>query len=462
MMLGILGAGAVLALGGAGCSPSADDAAEPSLDQGRPPTGRRVPAPAAMIRTSWSTDPYAGGAYSAMVVGAEPGHRRALAAPVGDRWFFAGEATSNEHPGTVHGALASGRRAAAQVAERARPGERIVVIGAGIAGLAAARQLAGGGFDVTVIEARDRIGGRLHSVRPDGWGLPLDLGASWVHDVRASELAALLRAEGIATAPFDYADAAVLTGSGRRSASTLERVMDRVDDAVRWADGRDPDRSIADALRASGIAASVDTDLLRSVLEHELAGEYGESAERLSAWWALEEGSDGDDTFVLGGYDALASAFGAGVRVERSRPVTDVARTGNGVRITDAAGGTTEAERVVVTVPLGVLQQGGVRFDPPLPAGHRTAIARLGMGVIDKVWLRFDEAFWSQRALVWIQATPGDSPLRWWVNLMPLTGRPVLLAVLGGDTARAWATRSDAEILAAATESLQRFVDAGW
>jgi monoamine oxidase len=461
-MLGLLGAGAALALGGAGCSPSGDDTTASDPDQDRTPTGRRVPAPAAMVRTSWSTDPYAGGAYSAMVVGAEPAHRRALATPVGDRWFFAGEATSSEHPGTVHGALGTGRRAATQVAERARPGERIVVIGAGIAGLAAARQLADGGFDVTVIEARDRIGGRLHTVRPDGWGLPLDLGASWVHDVRASGLAALLRADGIATAPFDYDDAAVLTGHGRRSGSALAPVMDRVEDAVRWADGRDPDRSIADALRASGIADSVDADLLRSVLEHELAGEYGESAERLSSWWALEEGSDGDDMFVLGGYDALASSLGAGIRVERSRPVATVARTANGVRITDTAGGATDAERVVVTVPLGVLQNAGMTFDPPLPAAHRTAIARLGMGVIDKVWLRFDEAFWSQRALVWIQATPGDSPLRWWVNLMPLTGRPVLLAVLGGDTARAWATRSDAEMLAAATESLQRFVDAGW
>ncbi len=458
MVLGLLGSGAAVLLGGSGCGDSGPQDERPT------PSGRSVPRPAAMVRTSWSKDPFASGSYSAMVVGAEPATRRALAAPVGDRLFFAGEATSREHPGTVHGARTSGLRAAAEVADRARPGDRVVVVGAGIAGLSAARRLLDDGFAVTVLEARDRLGGRLHTVRPAGWDMPLNLGASWVHDVGASDLPALLRSAAIATTPFDYDDAALLArAAGRPSGSdVVGAAMERVEAAVAWADKQDTDRSITDALRDSGVGAEIDPEVLATALANEIAGEYAESAERLSAWWALEEGSEGDDVFVLGGYDGLAAALGAGVRVERNRPIASIARTADRLRLTDTAGRVTEADRVVVTVPLGVLQQGRIRFEPPLPDGHSTAIERLGMGLLDKVWLRFDQPFWTQEALVWIRVAEAGTPFTWWVNLLPLTGRPVLLAVLGGDTARAWAARSDDEVLAAAATSLQPFVDAGW
>ena len=126
----------------------------------------RVPQPAAMIRTSWSTDPWSRGSYSFLPVGATPAMRRALAQPVQGRLFFAGEATDEAGPSTVHGAQASGNRVARQVREAAAPGEQIVVVGAGIAGITAAAALAEAGFRVRVLEARDRIGGRLDTVQP--------------------------------------------------------------------------------------------------------------------------------------------------------------------------------------------------------------------------------------------------------------------------------------------------------
>jgi hypothetical protein len=79
------------------------------------PTARRVPEPLAMIRTSWSADPWARGSYSFLPVGADPALRAALAQPIDGRLFFAGEATSATAPATVHGALESGRRVAAEV-----------------------------------------------------------------------------------------------------------------------------------------------------------------------------------------------------------------------------------------------------------------------------------------------------------------------------------------------------------
>ena len=83
-----------------------------------------------------------------------------LARPIDDRLFFAGEATDIEHPATVHGALASGQRAAAEIQATGNPGP-IVVVGAGVAGLGAARDLTAAGREVVVVESRQRIGGRV-------------------------------------------------------------------------------------------------------------------------------------------------------------------------------------------------------------------------------------------------------------------------------------------------------------
>jgi monoamine oxidase len=229
-----------------------------------------------------------------------------LAAPLGDRLFFAGEATDSDHPATVHGAQSSGRRAADEVIEAAETGESVVVIGAGAAGIEAAAGLVAAGFEVLVIEARDRVGGRVRTEFVDG--LALEMGASWVHDLEASDLDDRLAEPGIATTPFDYDLQAVLGSDGR----AIDDVDDffapaaaAVEQAIDWANDRDEDVSIAEALEQSGSGASIDPLALNAFDEGEIAAEYGASAEEMSAWWGFEEGSEGDDSIVLGGYDGV-------------------------------------------------------------------------------------------------------------------------------------------------------------
>jgi len=86
----------------------------------------------------------------------------------------------------------------------------------------------------------------------------------------------------------------------------------------------------------------------------------------------------------------------------------------------------------------------------------------LGLGVRDKLWFRFDEPFWTEHAQVWSRVGGDDDLDLEWYDLRALTGEPVLMALLGGATARDWSERSDEEVLAAAMASLQGFVDAGW
>ena len=424
-----------------------------------------MPAPAAMERTRWDQDPWSRGAYSYVPVGADPELRARLRQPIGDRVHLAGEATSSEAPSTVHGAIASGDRVAASILGALAPGGTVVVIGAGAAGLAAATRLAAAGVDVVVLEARDRVGGRLHTVRPAGWPIPVELGASWVHDTGASDLAEALSDAEVDAVRFDYAGVA-LDPSGERidREELFAPAAETVDDAIAWADEQEQDRSLADAVGMSGAVArtEVDPEVLAAFLASEITTEYGASPEELSAWWGVTEGTEGDDLLVTGGYDRLARSAAESLDVRLSSPVERVEWGGPDVVAVVVGGERLVADQVVVTVPLGVLRSGTIEFVPTLPEAVAESVERLGMGLLDKYWFRFDRQFWSEEALMWTRVAPGGAPFAEWYNLAPLTGEPVLLSLMGGPLAREWERRTDAEVLDAATGALRDFVDAGW
>lgn len=428
-----------------------------------------VPQPLAMIRTSWSVDPFALGSYSYMAVGATPEMRVVLAAPLSDpagsnRIFFAGEATASDSPATVHGAQESGRRVAAEVRAAASNGERVVVVGAGAAGVAAARLLADDGYDVVVIEARDRVGGRLHSVTAVD-DLIVELGASWVHDVTASDLADQLTELAVTVAPFDYDRQSVLGADGQRIDdidSFVRPTTEAIAAAIDWAEDQEVDLSLADAIERSGEAQNVDLEALDHVDASEIAAEYGAAASELSTWWGQEEGTDGDDLIVLGGYDAVVHELAEGLSIEMQRPVRRIEWGTDGVHVIDQSGNEIDGDRVVITVPLGVLKAGSIKFEPPLPDSKNDAIDSIGFGLLDKVWFVFEEAFWTEDSLMWNIAADAGAPYREWFNLLPVIGRPVLLSLVGGPVAREWAQRSDADVKVAALGQLQKFIDAGW
>ncbi|MEN8445822.1 MAG: FAD-dependent oxidoreductase, partial [Cyanobacteria bacterium J06555_13] len=136
------------------------------------------------IRTNWSQDPYSFGSYSHVAKGSSQRDRGGIEAPIDNRIFFAGEAVHPKYNSSVHAAYESGLRTAERVG-KANVG-RIAIVGAGISGLAAAHTLANHGLDVTVLDARDRIGGRVWTDR--GIGTAVDLGASWIHGTEGNPI----------------------------------------------------------------------------------------------------------------------------------------------------------------------------------------------------------------------------------------------------------------------------------
>lgn len=367
------------------------------------------------LRTNWSRDPFSFGSYSYTPRGVFRAAHRALADPVAGRIFFAGEAANPDYGSTVHAAYESAGHAVEAIEEEDH--EDIAVIGAGIAGLRAAQMLADLDYDVTVYEARARIGGRLWTDR--SLGVPLDMGASWIHGVEGNPLVGLAEDAG---------------------ATLLETGEDIV---FRLRDG-----------------AVLDPEEVPGWLEDVISIQHNAGARReqvnMAAFLAPRD-YGGPEAVLAEGYDGLLPEL-AGEYDLLTGHVVQRVTLGGGIRLGFADGAEARHDAAVVTVPLGVLQAGQIAFDPPLPEAKQQAIASLGMGVLDKLYLRFDAAFWEGDP-TWIVTADTGLPrgqFNQWLNLLPVLGEPILLGFNGADAARELAAREDAALIGDALAVLER------
>lgn len=146
----------------------------------------------------------------------------------------------------------------------------------------------------------------------------------------------------------------------------------------------------------------------------------------------------------------------AGLDIALDRAVSRITLTGTGVRV-ETTRGEAQADAVIVTLPLGVLQAGSVRFEPGLPEDKQGAIARLGMGLLDKLYLAYEAPFWDDDA--WIVTAQTGLAQGWfsqWFNIHKLLGVPVLLGFNGGPPAFDLAGNSDAEMVEMGASVLAR------
>ena len=327
------------------------------------------------------------------------------------------------------------------------------MIGAGIAGLAAASELRASGFgNVVVLEARDRVGGRIWTQRLAG-AVPVDLGASWIHGVRGNPIADLARRSGIETRPTDW-DNAVLHFHER--AAPMSDTLD-LDGFWTLAETRPRTslRSILDEYLETHALTAAQRRYLEHLLNTTVEHEYGADLTDLSLD-SVDGGSEygGSDVLFPGGYGQIVEALSDGLEVRLRQAVTAIDHSRTQVVATTASGARFEADRVVVTLPLGVLKNGLVSFSPPLPPAKRQAIADLKMGVLNKTCLLFEDVFWEPgvEAIGYVGADKGQ-----WaetLSLHPYTGQPVLMmfnaAAYGTEIERL----ADREIVAEAVAAL--------
>ena len=300
------------------------------------------------------------------------------------------------------------------------PVERVVVVGAGIAGLTVANALAQAGVPCVVVEARDRIGGRLHTI--DLAGTPVDLGGSWIHHPVGNPMRAFADQVGVACrdgdplpemAAFDFGENRRLSpGEVRAELSTLYEAFPAAIDRLRHELG--PEASAAagiDAFVAGADLPPAAGRRARQGLRALIEGESADLAERQSLRWMWSEleyegGFFGD--LPSGGYRSLVQAMADGVDVRLGFDVAEIAVEADGVKVRSAAGPAEDGSHVVVTVPLGVLKDRRPRFSPALPPDRLDAIDRLGFGRFEKVVLTFDHAFWRTAGLPHLMLFPRD------------------------------------------------------
>lgn len=259
----------------------------------------------------------------------------------------------------------------------------VAIIGAGSAGIAAARALVARGLDVVVVEAADRIGGRAYT-ESSLFGAPYDHGCASLQG--PAGLPHLRLARDLGFTLHDHADAPDLLFVGDRRASGAERrAYDRAWDRVT----RALDRARGDV--AAGSVIPRDDPMTATVETWIGPMDHGVELDDLSTgdWAASAEPAR--DYLVREGLGTLVARLGDGLPVALNTPATAVDWSGSGVRV-ETPRGTIAARACIVTLSTGVLAAGSLRFAPALPDWKAAALADVPMGCLAKIGLRLDGA----------------------------------------------------------------------
>lgn len=342
----------------------------------------------------------------------------------------------------------------------------VIVVGAGIAGLAAAQAVQAAGKRVVVLEARQRVGGRVWSWR--NWGKPIELGANWIHTKTGNPLVNLAKQAGVSTTSdpeeagderlIDIVNGKSLTGATLES--HYDRAYDIIDSAVARGESLDKDVSLRASIAQVSAYKKLNTAnkrLFESMLAQIVDDEYAIESEKISLFQYEAENAaySGTDLFVNGGYDGIAKLLAKNLTVIQNTIVNKIAWGSRGVTVT-AGTKSWQAKAVIVTLPLGVLKANKVTFEPALPTKYQTAINQLATGVLNRCILRFDTAFWGDTYSTF--SIVGSDPHQWY-QLIPLNGPygiPALAAFNAGSAARALETKTDAQLTTEMTAIVQK------
>ncbi|MEM7112520.1 MAG: FAD-dependent oxidoreductase [Chloroflexota bacterium] len=348
--------------------------------------------------------------------------------------------------------------------------KQVIVVGAGMAGIAAGRTLHDAGVEVLLLEGRERIGGRTHT--DYSLGTAVDLGGSWIHGPIGNPLTPLAEKFGV---EMGYTDFDNETGE---ALLVVERNGRQVDGAA-FGEGIayfsammahtlaselfQPEKplSITEAITYDlpGVADLTPDQRLGFARELDEGMQLHDAADPDVVDWAREQDyvilPGGDMLLHGGGYSRIAHGLAEGLTIETAVAVHKISHDEDGVGL-ETSNGRYTAEHVIITVPIGVLKAGTITFAPELPAAKQAALDRLGMGKFEKLALRFPHRFWPTEPhyIDFLPESMSDL-CNSWLNMAHYSGEPVLVVHHAGSRAELVNKMSDGELIETAMSSLQ-------
>ncbi|KAL8166198.1 hypothetical protein V2J09_007697 [Rumex salicifolius] len=330
----------------------------------------------------------------------------------------------------------------------------VIIVGAGLAGLAAARQLLSFGFKVLVLEGRTRPGGRVYTQKMHGKGLcaAVDLGGSVITGIHANPLGVLARQLSIPlhkvrdSCPLYRPDgSSVDKDIDLRVEFIFNKLLDKVTELRKMMSGFASDISLGSVLETlKEFYAVAESEEESQLLDWHLANlEYANAgclSELSAAYWDQDDPYEmgGDHCFLAGGNWRLIKALCEGIPILYGKTVHTIRYGSMGVEVL-VGDRVFKADKVLCTVPLGVLKKKGIKFEPELPQRKLGAIERLGFGLLNKVAMIFPHNFWGDD-LDTFGCLSGQKHKRGefflFYSYHTVSGGSVLIALVAGEAAK--------------------------
>jgi lysine-specific histone demethylase 1B len=275
-----------------------------------------------------------------------------------------------------------------QVSSESPHSTEVIIIGAGAAGLQAGKTLSKKGIDFLILEASSTYGGRLGQL--DGFAdFPLDTGAQWLHGKKSLLKKSLKKSKTKVTKDKSKERFWYRNALHKKLPSDLKNIVKR--------NRAEPDMSYAEMLDKENLS-----DDYKYIIE-QMAGDQGADASQLSVKWnAIEEenwnSGNKDYKFRKTYFDFINESIAVKVKsaIKLNTAVKDIDYQADKIELRDTTGKRYTADKVIVTVPITVLQDEDISFSPALPSEKRTAFRKIGMGPGMKVFLKFKEKFYHE------------------------------------------------------------------
>eukprot|EP01127_Copromyxa_protea_P024199 TRINITY_DN93_c0_g1_i1.p1 TRINITY_DN93_c0_g1~~TRINITY_DN93_c0_g1_i1.p1 ORF type:complete len:449 (-),score=45.88 TRINITY_DN93_c0_g1_i1:74-1420(-) len=283
----------------------------------------------------------------------------------------------------------------------------VIVIGAGVSGIAAASTLKAGGKSVVVLEARDRIGGRVWTDISKGY--PLDLGASWLHTFWFNPICEKAKEYNVELIPTVYANVMLYDHDGdpisRKLSRSIFSQMNHIHAHIRNT-SYPPGTTLQDVIdncRPNFPPGDIRHRILDFHVYHSLTDTMAVDLHQVdfNSWCSTDDDydHDGGDSIPVGGYISIIAPLHEPIKdnIRLNHVVEKIDYENGGVKVKTNKG-SFSADKVVVSLPLPTMYRNCVAFRPPLPPNKRLALERLGAkyGVLNKIWLKFERTFWPE------------------------------------------------------------------